>query len=149
MTNTQLFCHTLSCEMCHGTYRMFPDIIYLTYLLPINTRHTNTPCWEDKCRICLQYIVYKRQRETLFLEVVYIKAKLMNIPLNNLYQFNYGIYPIWRLWIFFQFFLRAEHWLERVDFSVKFIYGVDDIWDTLFQLMQKQSFIRKICSLGI
>lgn len=50
---------------------------------------------------------------------------------------------------FFQFFLRAEHWVERVDFSVKFIYSVDDVWDTLFQLMQKQSFIRKILSLGI
>lgn len=50
---------------------------------------------------------------------------------------------------FFQFFLRAEHWVERVDFSGKFIYAVDDVWDTLFQLMQKQSFIRKILSLCI
>lgn len=108
VTNIQVFCHTLSCEMCHGTYPVFLDIIYVAYLLHINTIHTNTSCWENKCQIFLQCIVYKRQRETLFLEVVYIKAKLMNGPLNNISQFNYGIYPVWRLWFFFPVFLEGK-----------------------------------------
>lgn len=63
-------------------------------LLYINTKPKNTPFQENKFHICLQYIVNKRQRETSFLEVVYIKAELMNIPLNHLYQLNYIIYLI-------------------------------------------------------
>lgn len=41
------------------------------------------------------------------------------------------------------------HWAERVDFSVEYIYSADDICNTLFQLMQTQSFIRKITTSGI
>lgn len=123
VTNIQVFCHTLSCEMCHGTYPVFPDIIYVAYLLHINTIHTNTSCWENKCQIFLQCIVYKRQRETLFLEVVYIKAKLMNGPLNNISQFNYGIYPVWRLWFFFSSFSWGQSigWREQTFLSNLFL----------------------------